>query len=197
MSNQSINFTLEPEYMIKLYAQGAFPMADEYNELNWYSPEIRTIIPLDDFNIPRSLKKTMSNMSFQYKFDIDTIKIVEKCADRKETWISEELIKAYAGLEQKGYLHSVGVYLEDNLVGGLYGVSYRGAFFGESMFSKVSQASKVALVVLMKHLYKKGFIFIDVQYQTEHLKMFGAREIPFLEYSEYLFKAYQQDVYFK
>ncbi|MBI9071762.1 MAG: leucyl/phenylalanyl-tRNA--protein transferase [Melioribacteraceae bacterium] len=182
---------LEPDIMLNLYAQGAFPMADENKVISWYQPEIRTVIPVGKFNCPRSLKKFMKKSDFTYKFDVDTIKIIEMCAERDETWITEELIDAYAGLEQTGHLHSVGVYQNDLLVGGLYGVSYKGAFFGESMFSKVSQASKTALVKLMLRLSTQNFTLLDVQFQTEHLKMFGTIEIPFLEYSNLLVNAYQ------
>ncbi|GBD92201.1 leucyl/phenylalanyl-tRNA--protein transferase [bacterium BMS3Abin04] len=159
-------------------------------------PEIRTIIPLDDYNVPRTLRKFMEHSDFEYRFDYSIIKTVKNCADRKETWISPELIKAYKGLIKNNYLHSVEVYRNNNLVGGLYGVTYRGAFFGESMFSKVSQASKSALVILLKHLSKKGFVLLDVQFQTEHLKMFGTEEISFDEFQTLLIKSYSKDVSF-
>ncbi|MFA8342520.1 MAG: leucyl/phenylalanyl-tRNA--protein transferase, partial [Rhodothermaceae bacterium] len=166
-----------PDNMIRLYAKGAFPMADEDGVLDWYYPEIRTVIPVNDFNIPRSLKKFMKTSDFEFRFDYDTMEIVECCADREETWISEELIQAYRGLEFYGFLHSIGVYQNNKLVGGLYGVSFKGVFFGESMFSRVPQASKAALVKLLERLREKKFTILDVQYQTDHLEMFGAKEI--------------------
>ncbi|MEG8946568.1 leucyl/phenylalanyl-tRNA--protein transferase [Rosettibacter firmus] len=187
---------LKPEYMIQLYAQGAFPMADENGVIEWYLPEIRTIIPLDNYNIPRSLRKFMEKSNFEYKYDEKILEVILNCANRPHTWISEELIEAYKKLIKLGYVHSVEVYENNELVGGLYGIAYRGAFFGESMFSKVSQASKCALVKLLERLNEKGFVLLDVQFQTEHLKMFGSVEISFDEYNELLFKAYTKKVSF-
>ncbi|MDH7603813.1 MAG: leucyl/phenylalanyl-tRNA--protein transferase [Melioribacter sp.] len=187
---------LKPENMIQLYAQGAFPMADDDGNIEWYLPEIRTIIPLDNYNIPRSLRKFMEKSNFEYKIDSKIIEVIINCSKRPKTWISEELIEAYKGLIKLGYLHSVEVYQNNELVGGLYGVTYRGAFFGESMFSKVSQASKCALVRLIEHLNKKEFVLLDVQFQTEHLRMFGAVEISFDEYTELLLRAHEKKVNF-
>jgi leucyl/phenylalanyl-tRNA--protein transferase len=187
---------LKPENMILMYARGAFPMADETGNINWYMPETRTIIPINEFNLPRSLKKVLENSDFEFRYDTDTIEVINKCADRESTWISKELIDAYKGLQKLGNLHSVEVYQKNILIGGLYGVTYHGAFFGESMFSKIPQASKCALVKLLERLREKGFILLDVQYQTDHLKMFGAKEIPFQEFAELLLKSYQKDISF-
>ena len=182
---------LKPDNMLRLYASGAFPMADaKTGSINWYLPEIRTIIPLNDYNIPRSAKKVIEEKDFEIKFDTDFEGVVAGCADRESTWISEELISAYRRLKKRGHIHTVEAWKNGKLVGGLYGVTFRGAFFGESMFSKVSQASKAALVALLKHLKKKDFVLLDVQYMTEHLKMFGAVEISFEEYTKLLHKAY-------
>jgi len=187
---------LEPETMIMLYANGAFPMADSNNKVNWYQPEIRTIIPLNNFKIPRSLKKFMSGTDFEYRTNCDTMRIVKACAERKETWISDDIITAYTKLNDAGHLNSIGVYQKDNLVGGLYGVTFKGAFFGESMFSRVSQASKCALVKLIEHLLSRNFSLLDVQFMTKHLKMFGAVEIEWDEFEELLTKAYVSNVSF-
>lgn len=187
---------LLPYNMIKLYANGAFPMAEDDGEVNWYMPETRTIIPLDDFNVPRTLKKFMEECDFEYRYDLATMEVVKNCADRKETWISTKLINAYKGLHEIGYLHSVEVYQKSKLVGGLYGVAYRGAFYGESMFSKVSQASKAALVKLIERLNERGYKLLDVQFQTEHLKMFGTVEIPFDEYRRLNYASFESDVKF-
>ncbi len=187
---------LNPDKMILMYARGAFPMADESGEINWYFPEVRTIIPLDDFNIPRSLKKFLSVSDFKYKIDSDPLAVIKSCAHRETTWISEELISAYNGLINAGHLHSVEVYRGDELVGGLYGVTYRGAFFGESMFSKVEQASKCALVKLVHRLIEKKYTLLDVQYQTDHLKMFGAKEIPLDEFEKILYASYKSEISF-
>ena len=182
---------LKPENMIRLYASGAFPMADaETGNINWYLPDIRTIIPLDNFNIPRSAKKVIEDENFEIKFDTDFEGVLKGCADRESTWISDQLKSAYRRLKKYGYIHTVETWKDGKLVGGLYGVTFRGAFFGESMFSKVSQASKAALVALLKHLKEKDFVLLDVQYMTEHLKMFGAVEIPFEEYTKLLHKSY-------
>ena len=184
---------LKPENMIRLYASGAFPMADaETGNINWYLPDIRTIIPLNNYNIPRTTKKAIDDENFEIRFDSDFEGVLEGCADRESTWISEELKTAYRGLKKRGHTHTVEAWKDGKLVGGLYGVTFRGAFFGESMFSKVSQASKAALAALLKHLKEKDFILLDVQYMTEHLKMFGAVEISFEEYTKLLHKAYEK-----
>ncbi len=197
MSNKDKNIDLlEPKNMILLYARGAFPMAEQSGKINWYMPEIRTIIPLDSFNVPRSLRKFMNETEFYYTFDKATMEVVRNCAGRENTWISEKLVDAYKGMMDLGHLHSVEVYKKNKLVGGLYGVSFRGAFFGESMFSKESQASKAALVKLVERLNQKGFKVLDVQYYTEHLGMFGATEIPFDEYANMLKQAYKWDISF-
>jgi len=182
---------LKPENMIRLYASGAFPMADaETGNINWYLPDIRTIIPLNNYNIPRSTKKVIEDENFEIRIDTNFEGILNGCADRESTWISEELKTAYRGLKKRGYIHTVETWKDGKLVGGLYGVTFRSAFFGESMFSKVSQASKAALVTLLRHLKENDFVLLDVQYITEHLKMFGAVEISFEEYTKLLQKAY-------
>jgi leucyl/phenylalanyl-tRNA--protein transferase len=188
---------LIPEQMIKLYAMGAFPMADAgTGKIEWFFPEVRTVIPLEAFRIPRSLKKIINENRFVIKYDTDFLSVVTRCAARKETWISDNLIAAYLNLQKLGHIHSVEVYQDEKLVGGLYGVTYRGAFFGESMFSIVSQASKVALAFLLNHLCEKNFVLLDVQYMTEHLKMFGAKEISFEVFSSLLQRAYLVDAEF-
>jgi leucyl/phenylalanyl-tRNA--protein transferase len=197
--NQEYNqeLFLEPGNMLRLYARGAFPMADERTgEISWYLPEIRTIIPLDNYNFPRSLKKAMDKLDYEVRYDFDFLSIVRACADREKTWISEELIKAYLRLFSLGHIHTVEIYRKNKLLGGLYGVAFKGAFFGESMFSRISQASKIALIKLIEHLNKKNFTLLDVQYMTQHLKMFGAVEISFEEYNRLLLIAYQNNVEF-
>lgn len=182
---------LLPVNMLKLYTIGAFPMADEETgDINWYMPETRTIIPLDEFHIPRSLRKFYLSSGFEYRFDHDFQAVVKGCASREKTWISEKLIDAYMNLWRLGYVHTVEVYKENELVGGLYGVAYKGAFFGESMFSIVSQASKCALIKLVEKLKLEDYSLLDVQFQTEHLKMFGAVEIPFEDYNLLLERAF-------
>ncbi len=200
MSNKEQNSNkdlLKPEIMIQLYAKGAFPMADEKTGIiNWYLPETRCIIPLNNFNIPRSVKKIIDKEYFEFRFNTDFLSIVKGCADRESTWISDELIKAYLKLQRRGHIQTVEVWKDGVIVGGLYGVSFRGAFFGESMFSKVSQASKAALAKLIYHLKEKDFVLLDVQYMTEHLKMFGAIEISWSEYQEKLLESYLRNCEF-
>ncbi|PKL87177.1 MAG: leucyl/phenylalanyl-tRNA--protein transferase [Ignavibacteriae bacterium HGW-Ignavibacteriae-2] len=187
---------LEPENMLHMYARGAFPMADLNGEIDWYMPRTRSIIPLDGYNFPRTLRKFMEKSDFVYEFDLNTIEVVEHCASRQQTWITPELVQAYKGLYSMGNLHSVEIYKDNLLVGGLYGVTYKGAFFGESMFSYVSQASKAALIKLIKRLRKKGFVLLDIQFTTDHLKMFGSKEISFTEFERLLLNAYRKEVSF-
>lgn len=197
--NQKFNqeLFLEPGNMLRLYARGAFPMADEKTgEINWYLPEIRTIIPLENYNFPRSLRRSMDKTDYEVRYDFDFLSVVRACANRENTWISEELINAYLRLYSLRHIHTVEIYQKNKLMGGLYGVTFRGAFFGESMFSKISQASKIALIKLLEHLNEKNFTLLDVQYMTSHLKMFGAREISFEEYNRLLLLAYQSEVKF-
>ncbi len=182
---------LKPDNMLRLYASGAFPMADsETGAINWFMPEVRTIIPLDKYNIPRSTRKAIEKENFEIRFDTSFTEVVRGCADRESTWISDALILAYKRLKKRGHVHTVETWLNDELVGGLYGITFRGAFFGESMFSKVSNSSKAALTALIERLVKKDFVLLDVQYMTEHLKMFGAVEISFDEYTKLLYEAY-------
>jgi leucyl/phenylalanyl-tRNA--protein transferase len=182
---------LKPDNMLRLYASGAFPMADDKTgAINWYMPETRTIIPLDHYNIPRSARKAAEKKNFEIRKDTNFTGVIDGCSDRKETWISGELINAYKRLHRRGHVHTVETWLEDELVGGLYGITFRGAFFGESMFSKVPDASKAALIALIKHLKEKDFLVLDVQYLTGHLQMFGAIEISLDIYNELLQQAY-------
>jgi leucyl/phenylalanyl-tRNA--protein transferase len=182
---------LLPDNMLRMYAAGAFPMADNKNgKILWYLPEIRTIIPLLNYNIPRSLKKLIPTCGFEFRTDTDFLSIVKGCADRETTWITDELIEAYLRLYKRKHIHTVEVWQNDELVGGLYGIAFRGAFFGESMFSKVPQASKAALAYLLENLSERDFVLLDVQYMTPHLKMFGAVEISFKEYQNLLNSAY-------
>ena len=184
---------LKPDNMLRLYATGAFPMADEKTgTIEWYLPETRCIIPLNNFNIPRSARKEINKNNFEIKFDTEIISVIRGCADREHTWISERLIEAYKRLIKRTNLHSVETWKDGVLVGGLYGVTFRGAFFGESMFSKVPQASKAALISLLDHLHQNDFALLDVQYMTEHLRMFGAIEINLEEYKANLLEAYQR-----
>lgn len=182
----SIEETLIPENMISLYAMGAFPMGEDDGSVNWYFPQVRTIIPLDNYNIPRSLNTFLKTSEFTYTFSEDYLSVIKGCASRDTTWINEQIMEAYKGLYDLGHLHSVEVQLKGELVGGLYGVAYKGAFFGESMFSRKPQASKAALKVLLERLNERGYALLDVQYMTPHLKMFGAVELSLKQFQSLL-----------
>ncbi len=189
--------SLTPNEMIRLYAIGAFPMANELTgEIEWYYPNIRAIIPLDNYNIPRSVRQLIKRNYFQVKYDTNTMEVIRNCAKRERTWISPELIDYYYEIYKLGYVHSVETYRFNRLVGGLYGISIKGAFFGESMFSFEENASKVAFAHLIYHLIERKFKLLDVQFLTKHLQMFGAIEITLVEYNSLLKRAYETDTTF-
>ena len=165
-------------------------MADaQTGEIGWYSPDPRTIFPLDTFKVPRSLKQTMKKEVFEIRLNQRFEEVMRGCAGRDETWISAEIIRSYVRLHELGYAHSVEAWKNDKLAGGLYGVAVGGAFFGESMFSLERDASKVALVSLVERMKGRGFTLLDTQYTTPHLARFGAKEIPRGEYLKRLEQA--------
>lgn len=192
--------TLTPSILLGAYSQGWFPMADEDDTIYWYDPDPRTIIPLDRFHIARSLKKRLRKGDFAVRYDTAFRAVMEKCAapapGREETWISTELIEVYCRLHELGYAHSVETWMDDELVGGVYGVSLAGLFAGESMFSRRTDASKIALVHLVARLNERGYRLFDVQFTTAHLQRFGAVEIPRVEYQRRLADAMVTDVTF-
>jgi leucyl/phenylalanyl-tRNA--protein transferase len=165
-------------------------------EISWYSPDPRTIIPLGAFRVPRSLRQVVRKQNFEIRIDTIFQDVIRNCARRENTWISEELIKAYVILHLTGYAHSVESWQGGRLVGGLYGVAIGGAFFGESMFSAVSDASKVALVHLVKLLIARRFMILDAQFMNEHLKQFGATEIPRSVYLDLLSRSLEVETRF-
>jgi leucyl/phenylalanyl-tRNA--protein transferase len=173
---------LPPDYLLSAYSQGWFPMAHDDGELYWHDPDPRAILPLNEFHISRSLKRTIKKDVFQIRLNTAFVDVMAGCAapalGREETWINEDIFEAYIHLHRLGYAHSVEAWHNDKLVGGLYGVALGGLFAGESMFSRERDASKVALVYLVAHLKKRGFLLLDIQYMTEHLRQFGAVEIP-------------------
>ncbi len=171
---------LAPSRLIKAYTLGIFPWYSKDDPIIWWSPNPRLIMELDDFKLSKSLKKSIKK--FEYKFDKDFVEIITKCGtkDRKDqngTWIQKDIIEAYTDLHGMGIVHSIGSYQDDRLVGGLYGVAIGKVFCGESMFADVSDASKSAYAVLIKHLKKWGYEFIDCQVPTQHLKSLGAKEV--------------------
>jgi len=165
-------------------------MADSREgEIGWYSPDPRAIIPLDTFHIPRSLQLVIKKHPFEIKITTVFEQVMRACAEREDTWISEEIISSYVFLQNLGYAHSVECWNNNTLVGGLYGVAIGGAFFGESMFSRERDASKVALVYLVERLRERGFTLLDTQFMTPHLARFGTIEIPRARYLTMLQKA--------
>jgi len=169
---------LAPHLLLEAYRLGIFPMADEDGQIRWFSPDPRAIIEPDRFHIPRTLRQVYRQHRFDVRVDTAFERVIRACADRPEpTWISSQIIDAYTRLHRLGHAHSVESWQRDRLVGGLYGVALGGAFFGESMFHRVTDASKVALVALVDRLTRRGFSLLDVQFHTPHLARFGAREI--------------------
>lgn len=164
------------------------------SEIYWYAPDPRAVIPLNTFHVPRTLSKVVKRKKFKVVTNQDFIGTIKGCAERDSSWISGAIIQAYFSLHQMGYAHSVECWKEGQLVGGLYGVAIGGAFFGESMFHRVTDASKVSLVHLVHRLKTKGYTLLDTQFVTSHLKRFGAVEIPKVRYERELKKAIQVHV---
>ena len=175
---------LTPDMLLRAYAIGVFPMAEDRDdpELFWVDPRLRGVIPLDAFHVPRRLRRTVRGKRFEITFDRDFHAVIEACADatqaRPQTWINERIITLYTSLYHLGHAHSVECWRDGALAGGLYGITLGGAFFGESMFSLATDASKVALVHLVARLRVGGFTLLDSQFITNHLSQFGAHEIP-------------------
>ncbi len=171
---------LTTELLLKGYASGIFPMAEHRDdpEIFWVDPRRRGIIPLNGFHASRSLRRAMRNTRFEISIDQDFAGVVDGCADRADTWISEEIRNLYMGLHSSGHAHSLEVWDGAQLVGGVYGVVLGAAFFGESMFSRRTNASKIALACLVDRLNEGGFVLFDTQFLTEHLASLGGMEIP-------------------
>ena len=161
-------------------------MALENGEIAWFSPDPRAILPLETFHLPHGLRRVLKRSPFEIRVNTAFERVMRQCAARSETWINEEIVESYRNLHQLGHAHSVETWREGELVGGLYGVAVGGAFFGESMFHTVSNASKVALHALVERLRARGFSLLDTQWLTPHLQLFGAIEIPRKAYREML-----------
>jgi leucyl/phenylalanyl-tRNA--protein transferase len=177
---------IPPDLLLEAYASGIFPMGMPDGEIRWYSPDPRGILPLEEFHTPHGLKRILRKRSWDVRIDTAFQEVMQACASREETWITEVIAESYTLLFESGHAHSVEVWQDDKLAGGLYGVSIGGAFFGESMFHRVTDASKVALWHLVEILKKGGFTLLDSQWTTPHLEQFGAREIPRSDYLEKL-----------
>ena len=193
---------LTPQILLKAYSIGLFPMAESADDPNlfWVEPKVRGIIPLDAFHISRSLRKTLRRERFTIRRNTAFKSVIRKCAeptpDRPSTWINDTILDLYGQLHHLGHAHSVEAWHDGELVGGLYGVSLGGAFFGESMFSRMTDASKVCLVHLVMHLRMCGFKLLDTQFTTDHLKTFGAIDLPKADYERVLQDALDVDAEF-
>ncbi len=186
------DYSIEPELLLRAYATGIFPMAEEADdpEVFWVRPERRGVIPLDSFHMPKSLQKTIRQGIFDIRLDSDFDGVIEGCAsgtgERARTWINRPIREAYRKLFEIGHCHTVEAWHEGQLVGGLYGVTLGRAFFGESMFTRKRDASKVCLAYLVQHLVSRGFVLLDTQFTTPHLERFGAVEVPRKKYEKLL-----------
>ncbi|MGR9428036.1 leucyl/phenylalanyl-tRNA--protein transferase [Rhizobium leguminosarum] len=180
---------ITPDILLRAYSIGLFPMAESADdpEIFWVEPELRGVLPLDHFHVSKSLAKTVRKNSFEIRFDHAFDEVIAACAEetsgRPSTWINKTIRSLYSTLFDMGHAHTVEAWEGDELVGGLYGVSLGSAFFGESMFSRRTDASKICLVHLVDRLRERGFTLLDTQFTTEHLKTFGAIDVPKADYA--------------
>lgn len=194
---------LTADQILRAYALGVFPMARQHDDpkLYWVDPEKRGILPLKDFHLPRSLKKVLKHGTFEMKIDTAFDQVLDLCAEstarRPETWINAEIVRLFTDLHHAGLAHSVESWQDGKLVGGLYGLSLGSAFFGESMFSRATDASKAALAYLAALMKKGGYTLLDTQFVTDHLAQFGAVEIPRRDYLRMLAQALDKPASFQ
>jgi leucyl/phenylalanyl-tRNA--protein transferase len=170
---------IDPILLLAAYRKGLFPMGLDDGDIGWFSPDPRGILPLETFHVPARLARVVRRGTFSIRFDTRFDDVMRACAERpdEDTWINDEILESYGRLHRLGFAHSVEAWQGDELAGGLYGVSLGRAFFGESMFHQVTDASKVALTALVGHLKARGFTLLDTQWTTPHLEQFGAIEI--------------------
>jgi leucyl/phenylalanyl-tRNA--protein transferase len=188
---------IPPQVLLMAYQEGYFPMAESRDgPIYWHFADPRAIIPLNKVKPHKSVRQTIRRENLTFKRDADFETVIRKCAARNETWISDDIIDSYINLHHSGYAHSIETYKDGKLVGGLYGVAIGGAFFGESMFSEISNASKAAFFYLCYHLNKHKFALLDSQYINEHTKLLGAIEIPGSYYLNVLKRAIRIPVTF-
>lgn len=190
---------IPPETLLSAYAKGIFPMAESKDSetVNWYSAPKRGIIPIEGFHISKNVHRKIRQGKFKVKVSTQFRKVVELCANRESTWINDLIVNSYDILNQLGYAHSVEVFLNGELVGGLYGVSLKAAFFGESMFKTKPDADKIGLYYCHQILQKNQFILWDTQFYTDHLAQFGCVEIDNEQYHTKLSKALKSDRIFQ
>jgi len=200
MSNRTF-YRLTPDILLRAYAGGIFPMAEsaDASDLRWFDPPVRALIPLDDsFHVPRSLKRSIKKQPYTIVLNTKFDQVIRACAapakGRATTWINRTIVDLYTQLHKCSHAHSIEAWDGKELVGGLYGVSLGGAFFGESMFSRRPDASKIALVYLVALLRHCGFTLLDTQFQTAHLAQFGTFEVTRVNYHHFLAEALQKDV---
>lgn len=192
MARRNLRVDITPELLLRAYSMGLFPMAESADDpdLFWVEPEVRGVIPLDGFHVPRRLQRTLKLEPFEIRVDTAFSEVMLACAEsvpgRKTTWINDTILELYGSLHRLGHAHSVEAWRDGRLVGGLYGVSLRRAFFGESMFSRETDSSKICLVHLVERLKARGFVLLDTQFTTTHLKTFGAVDVPRDDYYEML-----------
>ncbi len=192
MTETIVHDIINPELLLNAYRCGIFPMAEsKEGEIHWYEPELRAVFPLDGLKISRSLRQTIKKKIFDIRLNTSFESVMRSCADREETWISGPIIQSYCELHRRGFAFSVESWHGDELAGGLYGVALGGAYFGESMFSRMKDASKAALVALVHHLREQQFVLLDAQFITPHLQSLGAVEISQREYLSRLQAALQ------
>jgi leucyl/phenylalanyl-tRNA---protein transferase len=193
---------LTPDLLLRAYAAGIFPMAEDADDprVFWVDPEQRGVLPLDEFHVSRRLQRTLRHDVFEVRCDRAFEDVVRGCAEprpeRPRTWINDEIVRLYTALFDLGFAHSIEAWRDGTLAGGLYGVSLGGAFFGESMFSRAADASKVALAHLVARLKLGGFRLLDTQFVTAHLRQFGATEIPRTLYRRRLAAALETEAHF-
>jgi leucyl/phenylalanyl-tRNA--protein transferase len=180
---------IEPLDLLNAYCEGVFPMGDDDGSISWFRPKMRGILPIADFHLPARFARYFKSHPFEVRWNTAFGDVVRGCADRETTWINETILDTYEELHRIGHAHSAEVWRQGRLVGGVYGVSIGAAFFGESMFSRETQASKVALTCLQQRLHERGFILHDTQWTTPHLAMFGGHEIPNAQYLKLLHRA--------
>ena len=191
---------LTPQLLLNAYSQGYFPMGNHDGSIDWYDPDPRAIMPLESFHIPRSLARRIRRGGYEMRIDSAFREVMLACAapapDREETWITEDIVDVYCELHEHGFAHSVETWIDGKLVGGLYGVGIGGLFAGESMFSRATDSSKLALVHLVDRLKAGGFTLLDTQFITPHLRRFGTIEIRSHDYKQLLAHAIRRPARF-
>src|SRR6476469_586227 len=180
---------IDPDLLLQGYRLGVFPMAMNDDSIEWFSPDPRAVLPLEDFHVPHALRRLLRRKPFEITIDKAFSAVIQACAERENTWINRDIIDSYTRLHELGHAHSVEAWKETTLAGGLYGVAVGGVFFGESMFHRVTDASKIALVALVEHLRERKFVLLDTQWLTPHLQQFGGVQISRSHYLRLLRRA--------